>query len=294
MRLKTLFLALAIAASTHVFAEEVTIEVWHKLSDHESFEKRGEIRYDTDELVQIPEKPIGQTTRQQYQAKQQPKQQEPIITYTNAELSPKNVESLTKDFVLNVRAPIKGDGDSESEEESLRRAVDENGGFAETEEEYEQRLAEAQQDAALYPKTPGNYAFYQIKLVDERREWESLSSIKSCLLVASDFKETFTIHLDQDKNAYAFDYYTTSHACEEEHKKELTLSSLDQFKDAKVDVSFSNNGPKARYIKAQTIKLDETGKPAVEKTFLQKYWFYIVPAIIMLLFSGGEPEKTAS
>lgn len=48
------------------------------------------------------------------------------------------------------------------------------------------------------------------------------------------------------------------------------------------------------------IKVGADGKvvpPAAEKSFIQKYWLYIVPALIIIMMSGGEEpgkEGTAS
>ncbi|GAA6005602.1 hypothetical protein JCM10207_005266 [Rhodosporidiobolus poonsookiae] len=42
----------------------------------------------------------------------------------------------------------------------------------------------------------------------------------------------------------------------------------------------------------QPVTLDEDGKiipPPKEKSFIQKYWMYIVPAVLILLMSGSEP-----
>ncbi|CAO3572580.1 unnamed protein product [Mortierella alpina] len=304
MRLNTCILALALVASTQVLAEEVTLGVWHKMSDSESFEKRGEIRLDAEEWLnhnQQRDQPLAsstQSSKQKYQKQQQQQQsQQSQIVYQNAHLEPLKAQILAEDFVLNVQAPIKA---KEFEEAPAEPERDEDGNITETEEEFQQRLEEwkAQkedheaQDPAL--RTAGSYGFYQIKLRDESRNWEAMSSIKSCLLVASDFQEKITLHLDQNREVFAFDYYTSTSECEEEHQKEFPLKTLDHFKNVSVDLVPSQSGPKARYARAQGIKMDETGNPAVEKTFFQKYWVYIVPIVLVMLLTGGEPEKTAA
>jgi len=96
-----------------------------------------------------------------------------------------------------------------------------------------------------------------------------------CLLVAADFKEEIRLHLDQNREVFAFDYTTPSDAprqCDQESQKEIAIESLDRFKDTKVEFATASQGPKPRYNKAQAIKMDETGKPEVEKNFFQKYW----------------------
>ncbi|KAF9949463.1 ER membrane protein complex subunit 10 [Mortierella alpina] len=302
MRLNTYILALALVASTQVLAEEVTLGVWHKMSDSESFEKRGEIRLDAEEWLnhnQHRDQPLAsspQASKQKHQKQQQQSQQSQIV-YQNAHLEPLKAQILAEDFILNVQAPIKA---KEFEEEPAEPERDEDGNITETEEEFQQRLEEWKtqkeeheaQDPAL--RTAGSYGFYQIKLRDESRNWEAMSSIKSCLLVASDFQEKITLHLDQNREVFAFDYYTSASECEEDHQKEFPLKTLDHFKNVSVDLVPSQSGPKARYARAQGIKMDETGNPAVEKTFFQKYWVYIVPIVLVMLLTGGEPEKTAA
>ncbi|KAG0369493.1 hypothetical protein BC939DRAFT_446310 [Gamsiella multidivaricata] len=309
MRLNTFILALTLAVSVQVLAEEVTLGVWHKLSDHESFEKRGEIRVDIDEwlsLNQQRDQPTASSTqgskqRQQQQQEQQQRQQQgqqkkSLFVYENAQLSANEAASLAEDFVLNVQAPIK----VKELEEPQPRDVDENGNFVESEEDFEQRMEEwkmqqEERDAqGEILQTPGSYGFYQIKLKDESRGWEAMSSIKSCLLLASDFQEEITLHLDRDNQIFAFDYYTTESKCESDHKNEFALTSLDRFKSVKVDLIGSASGPKAHYVRAQAMKVDQTGQPETEKTFFQKYWVYIVPIVLVMLFTGGEPEKTAA
>ncbi|KAF9953069.1 ER membrane protein complex subunit 10 [Mortierella alpina] len=304
MRLNTYILALALVASTQVLAEEVTLGVWHKLSDSESFEKRGEIRLDAEEWLNHnqhrdqPSASSTQSTKQKYQQQQQQQQsQQSQIVYQNAQLEPLKAKILAEDFVLNVRAPLKP---LEREEEPTEIEKDEEGNDVETEEEFQQRLEEWKmrqeeldsQDPAL--RTAGTYGFYQIKLRDESRNWEAMSSIKSCLLVASDFQEKITLHLDHNREVFAFDYYTSASVCEDKHLEEFPLKTLDHFKNVSVDLAPSQSGPKARYARAQGIKMDETGNPAVEKTFFQKYWVYIVPIVLVMLLTGGEPEKTAA
>ncbi|KAF9097694.1 ER membrane protein complex subunit 10 [Mortierella sp. GBA35] len=320
MRLNTFILALTLAASAHVLAEEVTLDVWHKLSDHESFEKRGEIRFDADEwhilnqqrVQNAAEAAFASATststsssnskasrlQQHQQAKQKQQTEFQLqnfpITYNNiVPVDASALETLADDFILNVRAPIKNYERSPKPEE-LHTYDD---GYTETQEEFEQRVEEwtqLQEDLDNAPeKTPGSYAFYQIMLKDESRGWYALSSIKSCLLVASNFQERIALHLDQDRKVFAFDYYTTASECSDDHKKEYPITSLDVFSDVKLSIDSTQNGPKSRFHKAQVIKVDETGKPEAEKTFFQKYWVYIMPLVIIFLFAGGEPEKRA-
>ncbi|KAG0263322.1 hypothetical protein BG011_008951 [Mortierella polycephala] len=304
MKLNTFILALTLAASVQVLAEEITLGVYHKLSGHETYEKRGEIRFDADEWFsykQQREQPTPSSTgaskqKHQRQQQQQQKQKLPPIEYHNIELTPSASMTLAEEFILNVQAPIIP---REPEEEPQEKTTDENG-IMESQEEFDQRVTdwksqqEELEDEDLSLKTPGSYGFYQIQLRDDSRKWDAMSSIKSCLLLASDFQEEITLHLDQNREVFAFDYYTGAYKCEDEHKKEFPLTSLDHFKNVKVDVATGHAGPKARYVRAQAVKMDETGNPAVEKSFLQKYWMYIVPALVIMMFTGGEPEKTAA
>ncbi|KAH7043608.1 hypothetical protein BKA57DRAFT_470209 [Linnemannia elongata] len=317
MKLNTFILALTLAASAQVYAEEVTLGVWHKLSDHESFEKRGEIRFDADQWHILNQQRIqhagpnaafnaataanSKASRLQQQQAAKQKQQTELqlqnfpITYENiVPTAASAIATLADDFVLNVRAPVKHyERDPKPEEPHTY-----DDGVTETQEEFEQRLEEwimTQEELDNAPeKTPGTVAFYQIMLKDESRGWQALSSIKSCLLVASDFQERIALHLDHDRKVFAFDYYTTSDLCSEENDKEYPIKSLDVFKNVKVTIDAPQTAPKSNLHKAQAIKVDETGKPEAEKTFFQKYWMYIMPVVIIFLFTGGEPEKKAA
>ncbi|KAG0266896.1 mitochondrial ribosomal large subunit component [Actinomortierella ambigua] len=275
---------------------EVTLGVYHKLSDHETFEKRGEIVFDTENWASIQYTPLSTT--------------------------PKVAEILAKDFKLNLRAAGTGryptDDDHEDsgdieyadlpkhdqEHEDQEVVVEdqheqEHGSSSQPhgEEDVDPAVRAAQElymkgAAQAQAKGPGSAAFYQIKLKDESRKWEALSSVKSCLLVASDFNEEITLHLDANRRLYGFDYYTSVDTCTEESQEVFQIQSLDQFNHVKLDVAVGQTAPRARYARAQTIKLDETGKPEAEKSFWQKYWMYIVPALLMFLMAGSEPEQT--
>ncbi|KAG0057456.1 hypothetical protein BGZ83_010024 [Gryganskiella cystojenkinii] len=316
MRVNTYILALALAASVQVLAEEVTLGVWHKLSDHESFEKRGEIRLDAEDWFNLHLQKLqnphptstSSSSKKSRQEKQQQQQQQvfkpaPIVYESISNLSPAMAQSLKEDFILNVRAPIIERDQDEDLEPIARGELDEpDAEYPETEEEFEQRVDEWKMrqeeaaEAALIEKTAGTLGFYQIKLRDETRGWEAVSSIKSCLLVAADFKEEIVLHLDQNREIFAFDYHTPADSprqCDQDSQKQIAIENLDRFKDLKVELTTANQGPKARYNRAQAIKMDETGKPEVEKTFFQKYWVYILPMVLVFLFTGGEPEKAA-
>ncbi|KAG0298065.1 hypothetical protein BGZ98_000334 [Dissophora globulifera] len=273
MRLNTYLLALTLAASVQVLAEEVTLSVWHKLSDHETFEKRGEIRLDADSWLQA-QQTLSQASAssstlssKQKQVQQQKhyelqKQQQAALSYSNVQLSPASAATFPIEFILNVQTPSE-----EGESGPGEREVDEEGAFTETEEEFADRVAEWHQGEedrkiALANSAPGSYAYYQIQLREESRGWEATSSIKSCLLVASDFQEELRLHLDQEQQVFAFDYYAGESKCSDDHKKVFPLTSLDHFKNVRIELSTGQAGPKPRYTKAQAIKIDNTtGKP---------------------------------
>lgn len=159
------------------------------MSDHESFEKRGEIRFDADEWINWQQSRAQATAassqasarRSQQKQQQQVKKQEPVIAYENTPLNPAATKKTLTDYVLNVRAPIPERDPREEEEEIFERDTDEDGEFTETEEEYQERLNEwkAERAEKHAQMTPGSVAFYQIKLKDESRGWEAMSSIKS-------------------------------------------------------------------------------------------------------------------
>lgn len=163
----------------------MTLGVYHKLSDHESFEKRGEIRFDTEEWVQYQEQQAEQRLLQQQQAntKRQYKKKNknvdlkpaPQIVYSNIELGTKQAQSLVEEFVLNVKAPYRASDHNEEPTEAYEDETEEE--FATRVEEWKMQEEEAAEKDA--ERTPGTVGFYQIKLKDETRGWEAMSSIKS-------------------------------------------------------------------------------------------------------------------
>jgi len=123
--------------------------------------------------------------------KQDTKQQQPLfkpvpVVYESlANVNAATAKTLKEDFILNVRSPVHERDPDEDAEPVFGEQDVEGSEYNETEEEFEQRMEEwtmRQEEAAEEAhvvKTPGSVAFYQIKLRDETRGWEAISSIKS-------------------------------------------------------------------------------------------------------------------
>jgi hypothetical protein len=177
--------------------------VWHKLSDHESFEKRGEIRFDADQwhiLNQQRNQQSGPSSafnaataanskasrlQQQQAAKKKQQTELQLQNFPVAYDSVVPAASALDDFVLNVRAPVKiYERDPKPTEPHTY-----DDGVTETQEEFEQRVEEwtmLQEELDQAPEmTPGTVGFYQIMLKDESRGWQAMSSIKSVSWISS-------------------------------------------------------------------------------------------------------------
>ncbi|CAG8525576.1 10094_t:CDS:10 [Acaulospora morrowiae] len=129
-------------------------------------------------------------------------------------------------------------------------------------------------------------SFYQIKIVNEQNPQKVLKSFtKACLLEASNFEDEIVVHLDKHNTIHHFDYYTSIGHC-----NSTTVLQFVNFKTT-VHTIKSVNGASPKLTRALPLKEDGTvEKPPEEKSFLQKYWWYLIP-ILILLSTSGAPEE---
>ncbi|THH10084.1 hypothetical protein EW145_g1582 [Phellinidium pouzarii] len=152
-----------------------------------------------------------------------------------------------------------------------------------------------------------NTALYQIALQttpadDPANVRLDISSVMACHLpmASADF---LSLHLDNDGSPFHVDYYLAdvplAGACPA--NRQLRAVNLDQVSllppsNTTVRVQHTTHPPlpELRVPPPLTPK-GEVIAPVPEKSFVQKYWMYIVAALVMLLFAGGSPpqEETA-
>lgn len=91
--------------------------------------------------------------------------------------------------------------------------------------------------------------------------------------------EEITLYLSSDNTPYHISYALRPSISEETVVRVVTLESIP-------------NGPDP--VLNDPIVVNPDGQPPVEeqeKTFLQKYWLYLLPIAILLLTSGGGGEE---
>ncbi|KAF8639974.1 hypothetical protein AX17_001221 [Amanita inopinata Kibby_2008] len=139
-------------------------------------------------------------------------------------------------------------------------------------------------------------AYYQIAL--ERDDDESaanwdVSSVKLCHLRHAT-SDSFTLHV-KDTHVYAIDYFVSpiphDGACSERGgtKVHHGLSTRDLNTTVSLDSHRIPPLPELHVPPALSAE-GEPVEPVPEKTFLQKYWMYILALLIALLASGGNEE----
>ncbi|KAI8147162.1 hypothetical protein BJV82DRAFT_598023 [Fennellomyces sp. T-0311] len=145
---------------------------------------------------------------------------------------------------------------------------------------------------------------YQVKIRDEVTDRIILSSVKTCQLLNSGWKDEFRIHLDDQKQVYHVDYYAESDACP---PPELPIKVQPEFSSSVIierpDVGakpllghFGGNkqkqAPKPRQ-QGGGENMDELPVEE-EKTFFQKYWYLVLGGVLLLLNSMNAPPENAA
>uniref|UniRef100_A0A1B6BYU0 ER membrane protein complex subunit 10 n=1 Tax=Clastoptera arizonana TaxID=38151 RepID=A0A1B6BYU0_9HEMI len=140
---------------------------------------------------------------------------------------------------------------------------------------------------------------YQLKAVvktTKGREVSFLTFVKACLLLESELNDSLTMSIDQSGAVIAVTLSSTTSVCENRHVDPADLV------DFNTNVIFRNieQGPMpdtASYI--QKIERErearEHGETKDNRSFLSKYWMYIVPVVIVVVLSGASnPEAQAA
>ncbi|KAH8552167.1 hypothetical protein BGW37DRAFT_519702 [Umbelopsis sp. PMI_123] len=141
-------------------------------------------------------------------------------------------------------------------------------------------------------------ALYQVKVVDEASQDIVLSSVKSCQLAASGFRDQFIVHVNESGDFTHVDYYSIVSDCFEgapTESSEFTTS---------VEVVRPNRPIRPTLGKLTAVSQksqqpaaaeegSEADKPEEEKTFFQKYWYVLLGVAVMVLTSASqEPPAT--
>ncbi|KAJ3026720.1 UNVERIFIED_CONTAM: hypothetical protein HDU68_005185 [Siphonaria sp. JEL0065] len=127
---------------------------------------------------------------------------------------------------------------------------------------------------------------YHVKIVSSAGI-ELQSSIRLCQLQSAQFVDSIAVHFDEIGNPFHLDYSVD--LIGKDGKCGGSVSSKAAFK-TKVAYVKTLDGARPR-LEQMTADIAAGKTDGGEKTFLQKYWYYLIPLAIILLMSGGEEEK---
>ncbi|KAJ1549137.1 hypothetical protein HK096_000492, partial [Nowakowskiella sp. JEL0078] len=139
-------------------------------------------------------------------------------------------------------------------------------------------------------KDLGDNIFYTVvlKKKDNSGNFVTISerNVRLCSVQAGGFQEFITIHLDSNDDIFHVDYDFASEKCSNTNlSKKISKKAL----KPSVNVQRSDGGPKP--VLDQLPELRPDGQPQQPpQSWLQKYWYYLIPLAILLLMSGGGDE----
>ncbi|KAL6617197.1 hypothetical protein U3516DRAFT_812107 [Neocallimastix sp. 'constans'] len=138
---------------------------------------------------------------------------------------------------------------------------------------------------------------YVIEIRDSNGNVLSSSYTRACFLFDSEFKDEIILHVDSEalsiiiiknkminNNVLFVDYFTEKSTCPEELKGTIPAGSA--FKTS-VSVLKSEQGQRPRLTSLKYFKREQAKKQMSEKGFFAKYWMYILPVVLIFLFTGA-------
>ncbi|KAI9476069.1 MAG: hypothetical protein EXX96DRAFT_575663 [Benjaminiella poitrasii] len=152
-------------------------------------------------------------------------------------------------------------------------------------------------------------SFYQIKLKDESTGKVYLQTVKMCQMVASDWNDEFILHLDENGNFYHADYYALFNDCFDETIEypvttkpfTSTLRVIQPIVGPKPFIGQFVGGASQQKKTQQSSNLkvdinDEIPEHTeiAEKSFFQKYWYFILGGLFLLTTLAGPAPPEGS
>jgi len=125
---------------------------------------------------------------------------------------------------------------------------------------------------------------YLVEIRDTKGNVLSSSYTKACFLFESQFKDEIILHVNGDGKVLFADYFTEKSQCPEEIKDNIPAGNA--FKTS-VRVLKSEQGQRPHLTSLKFYKREQVKKQLKEQGFFAKYWMYILPVVLILLFSGG-------
>ncbi|KAI9334608.1 hypothetical protein BDR26DRAFT_866909 [Obelidium mucronatum] len=135
---------------------------------------------------------------------------------------------------------------------------------------------------------------YHLKLISDSGI-ELKSSIRLCLLDHL-ISESFTIHFDETGAPFHLDYSVelSQISCAKSTGLGQVAIKLSELKDVTTRVEYVKQEEGSRPRLEQITAELAAGKENVEKTFFQKYWIFVIPAVILLIRMGSEQKEDAA
>ncbi|ORX84688.1 hypothetical protein BCR32DRAFT_291146 [Anaeromyces robustus] len=125
---------------------------------------------------------------------------------------------------------------------------------------------------------------YLIEVRDNNGNTLSSSYTQACFLLESEFKDEIVLHLNKEGKVLFADYFTEKSNCPEEIKDNIPAG--DAF-ETSVRVLKTEQGQRPHLASLTFFKREQAKKQMTEKGFFGKYWMYILPVVLIFLFSGG-------
>jgi len=158
-------------------------------------------------------------------------------------------------------------------------------------------------DLRQFQKLVEKNGYYRIRLSPIGRGDENSSnklstivaSVPACALEASQFRELFTFYSDVYGNLLGVDYTTPIADCH--YNRASRKSEVEVSLKAKGKLSLGRPGerPRTGVVEEKEKEKEKEGSPEKDKSFLQKYWMYLLPvAIIMMMNTGGAAAPAAA
>ncbi|KAG4107177.1 hypothetical protein H8356DRAFT_976104 [Neocallimastix lanati (nom. inval.)] len=138
-------------------------------------------------------------------------------------------------------------------------------------------------DSAINAKINKN-DLYLVEVRDTNGNVLSSSYTKACFLFDSKFKDEIILHVDSEGKILFADYFTEKSTCPEELKDTIPVGS--DFKTS-VRVLKSEQGQRPHLASLVFYKREQAKKQMNDKGFFAKYWMYILPVVLIFLFSGA-------
>ncbi|OAJ43278.1 hypothetical protein BDEG_26650 [Batrachochytrium dendrobatidis JEL423] len=127
---------------------------------------------------------------------------------------------------------------------------------------------------------------YEIQIGDASNQKILKASVPLCMLQTSRFHEMITVHVDSHGKPFHLDYLVNANEC----LPDIDFGKTLHFKTV---VAVGRLADAPRPILEKLKETVDGQEPVPEQSFIQKYWYYIIPIMLVLTLSssGGDDGK---